>query len=121
MATPLKIIGSDKKNGALSSVTLQLLSPSEINIYQKFFADENMKCPFCGETVEVDPNNACIRIDSPLNDPLNMCLAAPIVPCQKCGNNLPTSTMDYRAFKTVTNFITSLRNRATELKEEKHG
>ena len=121
MATPLKIVGSDKKNGALSSVTLQLLDPKDISIYTKFFEDENITCPFCGKSVEIDPNNVCLRIDSPLSDPLNMCLSTPIVTCENCNNTLPTSMMDYRAFNVVSEFITALRNRANSMKEEKHG
>lgn len=119
----MKIVGSDKKNGALSSVTVELTDDREVMIYRKFFDDEAVlnSCPYCKTKNDVNKMDPNLRIDSPLSDPLNMCLATPVIVCSKCSNALPTSMMDYRAFPSVVTFIKSLRGRANEMKGSKNG
>lgn len=119
----IKVVEYMRQKGNLMSVTVQLQEPREINIYKKFLADEPTlnKCPHCGAKNIIGDDDLKIRIDSPLSNKIGLNLATPIVICDECGKEIPTSMLDYSAFPSIVAFIKKLKDRYLELKKEKEG
>ena len=119
----IKVVEYMRQKGNLMSVTVQLQEPREINIYKKFLADEPAlnKCPHCGAKNVIGDDDLKIRIDSPLSNKIGLNLATPIVICDECGGEIPTSMLDYSAFPSIVAFIKKLKERYLELKKEKEG
>lgn len=117
----IKIAEAVRKEGNLISVTLELQEPREINIYQKFLADEPAvkACPHCGAANKIGADDLRLRVDAPLADKLGLSAATPLMTCDSCGKVVELSMVDYTAFPSVVAFIAQLRNRYMELKKER--
>jgi transcription elongation factor Elf1 len=112
------ILESEKANGNLISVNLQLRDPEDIKIYKKFLETEILNCPHCNTKNKIGDDDLVLRIDSPLAVNSLIQAATPIVTCDQCGTKFELSMLDYTAFKSVTAFIAALRKRYNELKKK---
>lgn len=108
---PAKLVGAEKGNGQLLSITLQLQDPAEVKIFRSLIeGEETKKCPKCQD--EYDHSDSYfIRIDNPLvpGGMLGMELATPQIKCDKCGEMISLSMVDYTPFKSVFQFVQNLR------------
>lgn len=117
-----KVIGSDKQNGQLLNVRLQIMDPNEKMIFRTFLKDEPAisRCPACGAaTTQVTDDMLVLTVESPLSNALGLRMARPNIKCSGCKKELPMNAMDYSAFPSVVSFVTNLRNRYVQLKNQK--
>lgn len=108
---PCKLVGSEKGDGRLYSVTLQLMDPGEIKIFRKLLESEAVTpvCPKCHDPI-TGADGFYLRVDSPLNpSAIGLDVATPIIRCDHCAVNMALSMVDYSAFPSVKKFITALK------------
>lgn len=120
---PCKLVGSNKGDGKLYSVTLQLMDPTEIKIFRKLLDSEAVTpaCPKCKDPV-TGTDGFFLRIDSPLShSAIGIDVATPIIRCDHCAEETALSMVDYSAFPSVKKFITTLRLKYAEKKRKEHG
>lgn len=117
---PCKLVGSNKGDGKLYSVTLQLMDPAEIKIFRKLMESEAVTpvCPKCKDPI-TGTDAFFLRVDSPLShSAIGIDIATPIVRCDHCAVETTLSMVDYSAFLSVKKFITVLRMKYAEKKRK---
>lgn len=115
-----ELLGSNKQNGQLLSIRLRIRDPNEIKAFRAFLKDEPdvQRCPKCHTTPEIPDEMLSMDIESPLGSGTGLQMARPNIYCQNCGQILVHNVMDYSAFPSVLSFITSLRNRYVQMKQQ---
>ena len=119
-STGVKLVGADKSNGQLLSITLQLLNQNEIEIFRKLIQeDTNGVCPKCDDPI-TNADAYYIKIDTPLNPGglLGMELATPQIKCDHCGEMITLSMIDYTPFQSVIQFVQALRKEYNKRKRK---
>lgn len=119
---PCKLVGSEKGDGRLYSVTLQLMDPGEIKIFRKLLESEAVTpvCPKCQDPI-TGSDGFYLRVDSPLSpSAIGLDVATPIIRCDHCAVDTTLSMVDYSAFPSVKKFITALRVKYASKKRKEH-
>lgn len=119
---PCKLVGSEKGDGKLYSVTLQLMDPGEIKIFRKLLESEAVTpvCPKCQDPV-TGTDGFYLRVDSPLSkSAIGLDVATPIIRCDHCAVDTVLSMVDYSAFPSVKKFITALRMKYMNMKRKEN-
>lgn len=114
----VKLIDSEKQNGKLVSITLQLQDESDIRIFRTLLESEPSarNCPKCSDQCGAE-DEFFLKIDSPLvASSIGMDVATGMIKCSNCGHYINLSMIDYSAFPSAVQFVSALRRKYNEKK-----
>ena len=109
-----QITSYDKRDRKLVSVTFQLTSDSEKEVYRKFLEKApELKCSKCGKVFTPDEiEEYTIRVYNPLNPVgiLGFAMGAPFITCPDCDHTTELVLMDIEAFPDIMVWLNKLKS-----------